>query len=180
MEAYRNENPIPVLKQAYNQYQRNKRKAQLRRAMTGLDLEPGQRMSDLARPSRGSMGSINSLSPDRKSKVDLHMKQGDESVYDSPGKKVVFAHELKAYDSLIMEEMEVEAADRQRESELVFEAYEGRVLDMDDKKGFQLSPTKAQKEESNMLQEGIDGVADVAEGVADAIGDAGRAGLEAA
>ena len=47
MEAYRNENPIPVLKQAYNQYQRNKRKAQLRRAMTGLDVEPGTRMSEL-------------------------------------------------------------------------------------------------------------------------------------
>ena len=34
MEAYRQENPIPVLKQAYNKYQRNKRKAQMRRAMT--------------------------------------------------------------------------------------------------------------------------------------------------
>ena len=31
-----------------------------------------------------------------------------------------------------------------------------------------------------MLQEGIDGVVDVAEGVADALGDAGRAGIEAA
>ena len=34
MEAYRQENPIPVLKQAYNEYHRNKRKAQMRRAMT--------------------------------------------------------------------------------------------------------------------------------------------------
>ena len=32
MEAYRKENPIPVLKQAYNEYHRNKRKAAMRRA----------------------------------------------------------------------------------------------------------------------------------------------------
>ena len=31
MEAYRTENPIPVLKQAYNEYHRNKRKAAMRR-----------------------------------------------------------------------------------------------------------------------------------------------------
>ena len=31
MEAYREENPIPVLKQAYTKYQRNKRKAIMRR-----------------------------------------------------------------------------------------------------------------------------------------------------
>ena len=34
MEAYRHENPIPVLKQAYNEYHRNKRKARMRRAIT--------------------------------------------------------------------------------------------------------------------------------------------------
>ena len=34
VEAYRHENPIPVLKQAYTDYQRKKRKALMRRAQT--------------------------------------------------------------------------------------------------------------------------------------------------
>ena len=37
----------------------------------------------------------------RKSAVELRMKQGDETVYDSPKKRVVFAHEFKQYDSLL-------------------------------------------------------------------------------
>ena len=68
----------------------------------------------------------------RKSAVELRMKQGDESVYDSPKKKVVFAHEFKQYDSLLQEELDADEADAQRETEKVFEAYEGRVLDLDD------------------------------------------------
>ena len=48
MEAYRHENPIPVLKQAYNEYQRNKRKAQMRRrAMTVEPMDMRLSHSDL-------------------------------------------------------------------------------------------------------------------------------------
>ena len=38
MEAYRKENPIPVLKQAYNEYHRNKRKAAMRRKAMTIEL----------------------------------------------------------------------------------------------------------------------------------------------
>ena len=54
MEAYRKENPIPVLKQAYNEYHRNKRKAAMRRkAMT---IELGNTPSSLRKSDLGLAG----------------------------------------------------------------------------------------------------------------------------
>jgi len=55
MEAYRKENPIPVLKQAYNEYQRNKRKAAMRRPANTIEL--GNSPSSLRKSDMGLFGS---------------------------------------------------------------------------------------------------------------------------
>lgn len=68
MEAYREEQPIPILQQAFNQYQRNKKKARMRRS------------------------SSFTVSPNPE-KVDLILKEKNESTYDDPNKRLVYAHE---------------------------------------------------------------------------------------
>ena len=125
MEAYREENPIPVLKQAYTKYQRNKRKAILRRAQTMANL---RNVSSFNKPQEfGNSTDMRAQEGDliRQPSVNLVLRQGDESLYDDPNKKVVFAHEFR--DSLIEEELDAEA--EAQEHDRVFEAYEGRVLD---------------------------------------------------
>lgn len=41
IEAYQDENPIPIVKQAYLEYERNKRKAKMRRASTSQQTKGG-------------------------------------------------------------------------------------------------------------------------------------------
>ena len=115
MEAYANENPIPVLKQAYLEYQRNKRKAEMRRASTlmrpmserkqdenqvdAIDAEAGP---GSARVSKNHLNdSFCSDSSGRHSEVKLILQEQERTVYDNPNKKIIMA--LEPGNELIME-----------------------------------------------------------------------------
>lgn len=84
VEAYEQEQPIPIVKEAYFAYQRKKKQAQMRRAST-LNNQ-GKELSPLKASSfKGSMvtGSIIS---ELSSEVDLVVRKEEQTAYNDPNK----------------------------------------------------------------------------------------------
>ena len=142
MEAYRQENPIPILKQAYKEYQRNKRKATMRRyqeemfsSVHGNDQDRNSLSATMRKEKsevhRSADKNFNRLSPNKFSaekvnEANLVLREEDEGTYGNPNKRLIYAHELG--DSMIEEEQDIEAD--ARETDRVFAAYQGKVLDI--------------------------------------------------
>ena len=57
------------------------------------------------------------------------VKPNEQSVYDSPDRRVVLAREYRTYDTMLQEEMDAAMDDPPEEGEEVYEAYEGRLID---------------------------------------------------
>ena len=152
MEAYRQENPIPILRQAYKEYQRNKRKATMRRyqdekfsSLHGNTLDRSVTMrKEKSEVHRSADKAFNRFSPEKVNEANLVLRDEDEGTYGNPNKRLIFAHEL--VDSMIEEEQDIEAD--ARETDRVFAAYQGKVLDIydDDKKDDDPSDSKKDDE----------------------------------
>ena len=116
IEAYQQESPIPVLKQAYLEYQRNKRKASMRRSYQDkIELKdllstpkpksarPAlQNLNDFDEGNQHADGIESEKSQDNQSKdegrmseVKLILVDEPQSVYDNPNRKLIYAHEKK-------------------------------------------------------------------------------------
>lgn len=80
--AYENESPIPVLKQAYMDYHRNKRKAAMRQVITSNNAQELQDINDLEREAHTSGRRSMAVGGDRGRNAEIMIENGDED--DSP------------------------------------------------------------------------------------------------
>ena len=91
------------------------------------------------------LSSLNRFSPEKVNEANLVLRDEDEGTYGNPNKRLIFAHELG--DSMIEEEQDIEAD--ARETDRVFAAYQGKVLDIydDDKKEDDDDPSNSKKDD---------------------------------